>query len=343
MKIVWEYSVETEAKRVLHTAHQIAVGFYRLNGFYVLPYSPKNKDFGGNLVYFPDLPYHKIKRFWEEVKRIDIRQIPIKADPKLISATENLIKENPLPRPDVRKNNGLKKMAKSLLTEAGKTIPFTKNAITKITIYPTTLGTKCSFNTPHKFPADIYIYLRNDQDIYSGLAEAILTAITRENAYHLGGNWQESEFLVDWLISESSIGKIIGKYHPKKFFSPTIKSVHAKQSAKILEASEAFYRKLGIPTLTKPFSLNGLTPEINQKPVENLSPKEKIFLRKLIENANQVVTFDEIANSAFTGDDDFSLYAISKTTERLRNKLEANGISSSYIQTLRGKGYVLKN
>ena len=77
--------------------------------------------------------------------------------------------------------------------------------------------------------------------------------------------------------------------------------------------------------------------------MENLSPTEKIILRLLIQKAGGVVTFDEFGNELFGDENDFSLYAISKNIERLRNKLEANGISGSYIQTLRSKGYVLKN
>jgi DNA-binding response OmpR family regulator len=63
----------------------------------------------------------------------------------------------------------------------------------------------------------------------------------------------------------------------------------------------------------------------------------------LIENSNSFVSFDAIADNFSDSDENFSLYAISKTIQRLRNKLETNGISGSYIQTLRGQGYLLKN
>jgi len=98
---------------------------------------------------------------------------------------------------------------------------------------------------------------------------------------------------------------------------------------------------LGIPTSQKIFSLNGLTPEIHKKPIKNLSAKEKIVLRLLIQKSGKVVTFDELGEAIFSKESDFSLYAITKTIERLRNKLEQNKISGSYIQTLRGYGYIL--
>ena len=54
VKTVWEYSIKTEAERLLHCAHQMAVGFYRVNNFIVLPYTPKIG--GAHIVTFPDLP-----------------------------------------------------------------------------------------------------------------------------------------------------------------------------------------------------------------------------------------------------------------------------------------------
>lgn len=43
----------------------------------------------------------------------------------------------------------------------------------------------------------------------------------------------------------------------------------------------------------------------------------------------------------FDDDDSFNLHAISKAVERLRTKLEKNGLPSTLIQTVRGCGYML--
>lgn len=148
--------------------------------------------------------------------------------------------------------------------------------------------------------------------------------------------------LTDWFVTKSSLAQIIAKYD-KTPFLPTIRGVRVKQQAKLLAESDEFYKKLGIPVNRKVFGLNGLTPEVNKKPLENLSPTENVILRLLIQKAGGIVTFDEFGNELFKDDGNFSLYAISKNIERIRSKLEANGISGSYIQTLRGKGYLLKN
>jgi biotin operon repressor len=154
--------------------------------------------------------------------------------------------------------------------------------------------------------------------------------------------WQESELLSDWLVARSSINTVIKKFANENYL-PTIKGVRVKEQAKLIAQSNEFYKKLGIPVEGKVFGLNGLTPEINKKPIENLNNSEKKLMKLLIQNENETVEIDEIGDEIFGTDSDYSLYAISKMVERLRKKLEANGISGSYIQTLRGKGYLLKN
>ena len=92
MKTFWEYSLEIEAKRVLHCAHQMVVGFYRINNFYVLPLNSNN--YSSNVVLFPDLPCTKIPRFWEKTKRIDITNLPIKTDKRVVEEVKSFLKEN---------------------------------------------------------------------------------------------------------------------------------------------------------------------------------------------------------------------------------------------------------
>ena len=341
MITVWKYSNESEAKRLIHCAHQISVGFYKTNNFIVLPFNPNQNN--AHVVTFPLLPYTQIPRFWAEVKKVDVKDLPIKCDKNIIDSVEKLLLKSNLSRPDFIKTQKLwQKAEKPVLNEIYKILPTKKGIIKKITIFPTAFGTSSSFNWIDK-KGEIIIYLREDQRIYA-ITESIITSLTRSDIYEkLEGLWQESEIITDYLVAETSIAKVLQKYEKAKNYIPTLKGVRIKQQAKLLAESDEFYNKLGIPNFNKPFSLNGLTPEINKSPVENLSIKERLILKKLIEKANIVVTFDELADEVFNNENDFSLYAIAKTMQRLRDKLEANGISGSYIQTLRGKGYVLKN
>lgn len=335
----WEYSDETEAERLLQCAHQMAVGFYRANNFIVLP-SPKKAD--SKIVSFPFLNYNSIPRFWDIVKRLAIANLPVKVDKSLVRQVQELLKATNLPKNDY---SGLSlkwaKIETAVLEEIYKIIPSKKGSVKRITIYPTSFGTGASFNRIGK-NGQVFIYLRMDQGVGS-IIESVLTSLTREDVYQkLNGMWQESEIIVDWLVTESSLSRFLDA-EDKAAFLPTMKGIRGKQQAKLMEESDNFYRKLGLPVNQKVFGLNGLTPEANKKPLENLSATEKVILRLLIQKAGGVVTFDEFGNELFSNESDYSLYAISKNIERLRNKLEANGISGSYIQTLRGKGYLLKN
>lgn len=337
----WEYSLKTEAERLLHCARQIAVGFYKVNNFVVLPYGIK--DQGINTVTFPDLPYNTIQRFWKKVSFIDIVNLPIKVPASLVSQTANILETAKLPIPDFSKIKAVwEKAEKDVVNEIYKIMPVYTNRIKKIVIYPTVFGTGSSFNLIGK-DGVIRVYLRSDKGIAT-IAEAVVTALTRADVYNdLDGIWQESEMITDWLITKSSLSKVIKRYDKSFSYQPTIKGTRAKQQAKLLAQSEAFYKKLGVPLTNRPFGCNGLMPELFGKPVQNLTVNERKVLLDLIKNSNNVTGLDEIGNMIFENESKFSLYAITKLIQRLRSKLEANGISGSYIQTLRGRGYLLKN
>ena len=341
MKTVWEYSSRSEAERLLHSAHQIIVGFYKTNNFIVLPYNPHALNI--NVVIFPELAYAKVPRFWKEARQTNVSNLPIICSQETVKEIENLLNISKISEPNfVKTQKQWQKAEKEVINEIYKVLPNKKNVIKKLTIYPTAFGTSTSFNWIDG-NGELIMYLREDQGIHA-ISEAIITSLTRRDIYEkLEGLWAESEIITDYLVTETSIAKVLQKYEKPENYIPTLKGVRVKQQAKLLAESDEFYKKLGIPNFDKPFSLNGLVPEINKTPIENLSIKERLILKKLIEKANLVVTFDELADEVFNNENDFSLYAISKTMQRLRDKLEASGINGSYIQTLRGKGYVLKN
>ena len=346
IKTVWEWSAETEAKRLIHTAHNIADGFFRVNNFFVVPYRREVSQ-TSQTVPFPELPYRTIPRFWDRVKRTDIKNFPLEFDAKLVEDVSELLERSNLyclQRLDLYELQQIwKKAGGEILEEIYKIIPEKKDAISKIIIHPTSFGTTCSFSIADSFPAAVEMYLRADQDIYA-LTEAILSAITRNEVYReLDGMWSESELLVDWLIMKSSLSPILKKYQPKTNFIPTVKYTRMKRGARLMTESEEFYRRLGAPILKNVFGLEDGRPTVSGRPLENISAREREILAAMIKKSNAAITIDETADLLFKSDEEFSLQAIAKTIQRLRDKLEQNGVSGSFIQTLRGQGYVLKN
>jgi len=327
METVWEYSPELEAKRLLHNAHQIATGFYKLNGFIVLPHPAPAAD---NIVSLPKLPYLSIPRFWDQAARLDVSTLPINVPPALLRSTVNLLESAHLPQSNFAATQKLwNKHQDKIISAIYGLIPGKKNSISKIIIWPTAFGTGCSFSQSKHPPEPVYIWLRNDHGVAS-IVEAILTSITRPDVYeHLGGLWQESEIIVDWLLTYSPLAKIVKEIDPSVVTTLTMKSTRTKQNASLTQKSDEFLRQIGAPTVS-PAQIN---PSI-------FTPSEKNIFNLLLSRSPNIVTFDELST---TNPENFSLYAISKSIQRLRDKLERSGISGSFIQTKRGEGYLLVN
>ena len=72
--------------------------------------------------------------------------------------------------------------------------------------------------------------------------------------------------------------------------------------------------------------------------LSNLTQQEQKLMTYLIENQNEVVSLDKIADLIALADDDFSLWAIYKLISRLKIKVKNN----FEIRNLKGKGYKLE-
>lgn len=336
----WEFSLETEATRILYTAHQTHVGFYKNNGFIVLP---ENKtSYQANIVILPELDYNSISKFWKKVASINIYAYPMIIDPNLVIDFKNLLSKYELRIPNYLGTKTIWQKAEVKVIEAiYDLLPEKRGEIKKIVIYPTKSGTACSFDWDNK--GNFSMFLREDQGIHA-IVEALVTSLTRKDIYQkLDGLWQESEIITDFLVTQTKLAKVLQKYEGKDRYVPTIKGTRIKDVGNLQKLSAEYYKKLNIPSFDKPFTLNGLTPEINKKPIINLTPKEKQIMYLLIKNSNNIISFDQISDIIFNSDDSFSLFALAKFIQRLREKLEKNSVSGSFIQTIRSKGYLLKN
>lgn len=85
---------------------------------------------------------------------------------------------------------------------------------------------------------------------------------------------------------------------------------------------------------------------LNQVNVDsNFSKKEKKALKMLLDKKNYVVARDDLAKAIWTheSEDDYSDWAIDRIIARLRKKLQVLGLPKDTVQTLRNRGYMLKN
>ena len=201
VKTTWDYSLDHEAQRLIHVASQIATGFFKVNGFYPLPFGSVAPQY--ITVLLPDLPYLTIPRFWEKVAKIPVAQMHMIDQPALTSSLKELLINVP-PAPDITKTKAQwDKVSEKFFEQVYALLPHKKGLVKEIIIWPTNFGTTCSFSKIEYTPGVIYVWLRADQGIES-IAFAILSALTRQDLIdHLGGLWQESQILVDWLMNET--------------------------------------------------------------------------------------------------------------------------------------------
>ena len=336
----WEYSVATEASRILQITHQTYVGFYKSHGFYVLPKNIKSKV--QNIIILPKFEYHSIPKFWKRVAKINIYSRPAIIAEDLQKDFEDYLKNIDLDKPNFEKiKETWQRAEEDIIKTIYEILPTKRDSIKKITIYPTKSGSGCSFDWDNK--GNFMLNLRDDQGIYQ-IVEGLISALTRDDVYQkLNGLWQESEIIADFLITQTKLANVLQRYETIENYIPTIKGTRLKDTGNLSKLSDDYYKKLNIPNFNNPFSLNGLTPEVNKKLIQNLTQNEKQIMYLLIKKSNNIVTFDQISDIIFVNEEKFSLFALAKFIQRLREKLEKNGISGSFIQTLRGRGYLLKN
>ena len=327
IKTTWDFSEGHEAQRLIHVTSQIATGFFKVNGFYPVSYGTVPPQY--ITVLLPDLPYLTIPRFWEKVAKISVSQMHMIDQPELTAQLKKLLISVPT-APNISKiKTQWDKISPDFFDEVYKILPNKKGLIKEIIIWPTNFGTSCSFSMIEFTPGIVYIWLRADQGIES-IGWAILSALTRQDLIdHLEGLWQESQILVDWLMNETMLAKFFSR--PRK----TMSTLRSKQNASILEISNKFLTKIGAPIID--------SSVIKSIDTSSFTLREKRLLDLLIAKSPQIVTFDEINELLTNNYEQFSLYAISKSIQRLRDRLEKSGISGSFIQTKRGEGYLLVN
>lgn len=338
MKIVWEWSLEHEAERILEMSLKIKNGFYHLHHFLPLPFDLINKRSDtSHHVYLPDLPYAKIPRYWESAGQVG-ESYPLK---HLGPISDQLVQYLTLLRLPSLDNQSIQADSKAYLPKVISWLSHTFPNLPlpeTILIHPSYFGTSGSFFFNQELKT-VVLYLRHDQGIYP-LVEILLTALLRPHAGKtLYTDWEKTEYLVDYLLIESNLKELLPAHSS---WTPTTIPPH--YSLSLIKESTDFVKKIGLSDHVEcQFSLQGETIYFNKVPLTDFSTSQFALLKALITRSPAPLSIDEIADLIFTKEEKFSLSAIGKTIERLRKKLTSLGISSSYIATASGVGYYLKN
>lgn len=339
MKTTWSWSAETEANRIINTAKSIASGFFHFHHFYPLPWQP-GKTYLPQGVYLPRLNYLDYPQFWRHCQQFNTKTLIV--EPQLYSLQTFLVQEITklgLTSPDYSQlKKDWERLSPRFNALVKNLLPYAPS-IANLEIHPSYFGTMGSFNLLQKEENTVIVELRVDAQL-SKIAECILTSITRPYLYAKhSSTWEESEFLVDYLLQETALAKLFPVPH-----LGTLVHLRSYVPARVISDSSDFLAQIHAPTPTKQsFSLRKQKIYFGPHQVVGLSAREYLVLAKLIEKSPLPITIDELADLIFTDPNKFTLAGITKFVERLRHKLESIGISRYYLATASGVGYYLKN
>ncbi len=328
---VWDYSPETEAQHIIWTAYQIKNGFYFSKGWLLSP-SPVPRH--TRVVYFPKKNYDTIPHFWD--KAMKMCEGVLINDKEYVKQVAHLFKSDTLNF--IKLKRDWDKVYAQFVSGLQDIMPGIFEGVDTIEIRPVNYGVRSTAFSKYVNPMHpeqhIVVYVRSDMDI-SDIASSILIDRLHKDSTYSHFIWEEKMAIKDFIINNTKIKKLFPQH------IGTISTIRQKQQAKLVKASNQYFKSLGLAQKT-------LLEIIDNQIVLNgspllLSPIEKNVLCFLIRKSGSVVSFDQIGDVMW-GDESsnkFSLYAIAKVIERIRHKIEKKGIYPEIIQTKRSEGYVL--
>ncbi|NCT55333.1 winged helix-turn-helix transcriptional regulator [bacterium] len=343
-----EYSLQTEAKSLVHAIFGVSNGFYIKNGWYVLPTKTAYlKD--RSTVYLPKMDYTILLGSYvkiSETDKINNNSDVAQNNKAWVNALEDQLKNNKLYiNISTTKKQKLLTEYQQLLFPAIKklklAIPLYKNKEFNIIVNPTNFGVGLSFTvlrnkSLQQKNIDINIKIRNDVPLaylIEGLASSVSRGLYEKDVNNIG--WRETESISDFLT----------KYvFEQEDCVPTL-SVVSKRKIKLLEQSLNYLISLNAPTGV-PFKYVESTNTVmlfEDNITSDFTPYEFKALRALLKNRNKTITFDQISEQLYGEETDikFTIWGITKTIQRIRDKLQNYGLPRDIILNVKGQGFKL--
>jgi len=325
---------DTEVDRIIYTCRVVADGFYKEKGFLVLP-QITNELFPGNFIVLPDLNYSKYPDFWKKVGELKLA-IPTptpRSITEFVKTEMNTFEFEDLTAETKHLTNRWHKIKRQFIELLKVIFPNDLGLINSVEVRLTNFGTISSFSILDKPKDLLIIYIRKDADL-SALASMIINAIVKYK-YHLTMSWEERMAVKDFLMLNTGLKSIFPKYQP-------LFAKKSKFNSNYRKISDSYLGSLKVTYKHKPLELiNGELYIDGKKSLYIYSKKEIRILNKLIIE-DKLVSFDTLADCIWKGNDEYySLWAINKTMQRLRNKLVKEGLLKDCILTIRKQGYML--
>lgn len=314
-------------------AYQIASGHFQRIRACLLPYRTKDTWYLPDIGLFsqPELvqkiltkPYEKLTAAEDEVLRF-------------VATNCHEIASQQTAAQDQKRLNEIKDQ----LVIDLHTILIASKKIAKVILIPTEFGTASSnFIEGHPNSQTIYVTYRTDKGIVYGIY-GLLSAIIYiskiwDDTYD--NRWRNRTAISDFIVHHT---KLYQYFEQLGYNSQSSRPIDI-EDGELAEQSASYYAKLGYP-LTSMFSYDPHNIYFNKQPLQYLEPRQFDILKILIQHKSRVVSFDTIGELYWKDkvDDKFSLEALAKVIEKLRDTLERNNIPSNLVKTARKRGYLL--
>ena len=211
-----------------------------------------------------------------------------------------------------------------------------------IQVYPTMYGTQVSNDILKPSEKTFAVFIRNDAGIYE-LVAAILSGLLQyglqEN--YLSG-WLETQTLVNWLIRQTVLSELVGCSNQEASVNMIYK-IKTGYPFEILTKSNEINEALNIASNKLHLAIGSDNKIYFNNRVLELINWERGIMLKFLENPQKVLDYYEIADLLKIKEENFSLWAISKRIQRLRETLDKQGVGGYKIQNVRGQGFILSN
>ncbi|MBP7768758.1 helix-turn-helix domain-containing protein [Candidatus Woesebacteria bacterium] len=320
--------VEAQSRGYIQTCKSLQTGFFQNIRAIVLPYITSDGW------YLPETSHLLKREFWNTLEKLDDQTIMSRDFPFLKEVSTEL----PMAASQEQQVMEFEKI-KSIWSNYSATLLSFFNPSTSITtVYcvPTTVGTFASFYLNHDTHT-LTIWYRIDKGIehfFHMVIAGVLQACQDFDENNIT-EWQLRQKMADFIVEHSALHTIL------PMTTNTLDFLN-EGNANLVAQSTEYYQKLGFP-VTSLFTVTTQGLTYQDKLLIGLTDSEKAVLELLIKHHGQLVSFDDCAVACWqdSAHSSFSLQAIAKVIQRIREKLRKNGIIFDPIFTVRKNGYIL--
>lgn len=333
VKYTFRWDIETEAQRVLQASFNTANGFYLAKGFYV-----SEKRFNGDpgCIYLPPLNFKRFKGYWDRVAMREM-QFPILTPMDMEDFLEEQL--TPYLKMDNKKLKTFeaqwKKVEGKFWETIWNTFPEFKGLIGELEICITSFGSLSSYgHLNEEKNQKLRVYLREDFGI-SQIAEVIITALFRKVLNEKGFTWETQEGITDFLMQTTVLNKLFPDY------KPTLESLVVDLVKK--SESVRYLNEIGVPNQFNLEIKSGDLWYANQNVEKNFTKSQAAILKLMMNRRSEIISFDDLSDMIWEqkSTDKYSIWAINKHMQRLKDKLGELQIHNISIESVRGRGYIL--